>query len=214
MQPFNFCRESIAAIMSFSCKDLWRADKFGATKGSRRRSKSLSSGYTDQFRRAQIELHSPGCHRGLPMPSVQLGVSLINSASASASKAVNKLLANRPVFDSLLEKGVYTGRALVVSQSGDELFFGPHCLKEITQTHTHTHVHKLKELWPLTRRSWLLGESPMKLWSCLQLALWTQILVGKTVTPIFNGILVLCFFSFFFFLNTQCNWERVGYLGR
>lgn len=80
------------------------------------------------------------------MPTVQFGVSLINSASASASKAVNKLLANRPVFDSLLEKGVYTGRALVVSQSGDELFFGPHCLKEITQTHTHTRAQTERTL--------------------------------------------------------------------
>jgi len=38
MQPFNFCRESIAAIMSFSCKDLWRVP--GRQVGAKRESKA------------------------------------------------------------------------------------------------------------------------------------------------------------------------------
>jgi len=44
------------------------ADKLGP-KGSRRQPKSLSSGYTDQFRKVQIELHSPGCQGVMPRPA-------------------------------------------------------------------------------------------------------------------------------------------------
>lgn len=56
-QPFNFCGESIAAIMSFSCKDLWRV---GSLPVRAKKVEPLASGYTDQFGKVQIELQSPG----------------------------------------------------------------------------------------------------------------------------------------------------------